>query len=105
MKQLNCVVRVQTEAFKRGDSYFYGKSIRVLKKLTEYDVLHEECQAVGVQEGLENLININIVDDGLYQIVIGHASYDCETGYLDDWDLKLIPYVEAPNEHSRTTNF
>lgn len=89
-----CVVRVQTEAFKRGDTYFYGKSVRVLKKLTGYDLIHEEVGNIGIQEALENILNLGEVQNGVYELVIGHRSYDIETGYLDDWDFRLIPYVE-----------
>lgn len=90
-KQKNvCVVRVQTEAFKRGDTYFYGKSVRVLKKLTSYDLIHEEVGNIGIQEALENILNLGEVQNGIYELVIGHRSYDIETGYLDGWDFRLI---------------
>lgn len=44
-----CIVKIKTEAFKRGDSYFYGKSIRVIKRLTTFDILKEESDMVGIQ--------------------------------------------------------
>lgn len=94
-KQKNiCVVRVQTEGYKKGDTYFYGKSVRVLKRKTTFDLIHEEVSNIGVIDGLENIINLVNISDGLYEVVVAHESYDCETGYLDDWSFKLVPYIE-----------
>jgi hypothetical protein len=89
-----CAVRVGTEAFKRGDTYFYGRTIRVIKKKTEVDYLYDDCQQVGTQEAIENILNINTVKDGLYQLVFCNVSKDCETGYIDDFNFKLVPYEE-----------
>lgn len=91
---LKCVVRVQTEAYKRGNTYFYGKSIRVLKGKTTFDFLHEESQAIGIQDALENILNLDELSNGVYEFVIANQSYDIESGYLDDWGLRLIPYIE-----------
>lgn len=87
-----CVVRVGTEGFKRGDTYFYGRTIRVIRRKTKYDLLHDDCQQVGIQEAIENILNINSVEDGLYQLLMCNISKDCETGYIDDFNLKLVKY-------------
>lgn len=93
-EKVKCVVRVQTEAYKKGDTYFYGKSIRVLKRKTTYDFVKDEVDNIGTIDGLENIINLNDVSNGVYEVVVDHESYDIETGYLDDWNFKLIPYEE-----------
>lgn len=90
-----CVVRVGTEGFKRGDTYFYGRTIRVIKRKTEYDLLHDYCQQVGIQEAIENILNINSVEDGLYQLLMCNISKDYETGYIDDFNFKLVKYEEV----------
>ena len=89
-----CVVKVQTEAYKRGDTYFYGKSLRVLQKITTYDLLKEECDSIGTFDGLENIINLSKIADGKYYLEAVNISKDWETGYTDGWDLKLIPFEE-----------
>lgn len=89
-----CVVRVGTEGFKRGDTYFYGRTIRVIKRKTEYDLLHNDCQNVGIQEAIENIVNINKVDDGLYQLIMVNVSKDYETGHIDDFNFNLVKYEE-----------
>lgn len=98
VSESKCIVKVQTEAYKRGDTYFYGKSIRVLQKLTTYDVLRDECDNVGICDGLENILNLNSVKDGKYYLQPINISKDIETGYIDDWDFKLIPFDEEQNE-------
>lgn len=32
--------------------------------------------------------------EGLYEIVLCNPSRDWETGIIDDWELKLVPYKE-----------
>ena len=47
----------------------------------------------------ESIINLYECDDGIYEVIMCNLSHDWETGYLDDWDLKLIPYKkEKTNE-------
>jgi len=93
-----CVVRVQTEAYKRGATYFYGKSLRVLQKQSTFDLLKEECDSVGITDGIENILNLHKVGDGVYSLVAVNLTEDPETGYTDGWDLKLTPYEEARND-------
>lgn len=94
MSDWNCIVRIGTEAFKRGDTYLYGRTLRVLKSKTDFDAIHEESQNIGVQEALENIVNLQSVEDGLYSLVMCNLSHDWESGYIDDWNLKLIKYEE-----------
>lgn len=89
-----CVVSVGTEAFKRGNAYFYGRTLRVIKSLTTYNLLEEECLSVGTQDGLENILNLETVEDGRYTLEVVNISRDW-AGYTDDWDIKLVPFEEA----------
>ena len=102
--EYQCVVRVQTEAYKRGDTYFYGKSLRVLQKQSTFDLLKEECDSVGTTDGLENILNLHKVENGVYWLVAVNISKDIESGYIDDWDLKLIPYTEEKPLDPLTNN-
>lgn len=89
-----CVVKLETEAYKRGNKYFYGKSIRVIKSKTTFDLLEEEVQNIGIVEGIENIINLHECDTGMYWLAACNISRDIESGYIDDWNLKLVPYKE-----------
>lgn len=90
-----CIIRVATEAFKRGDTYFYGRTIRVMKKISEFNYLDEDCKQVGVLEAIENILNINTVEDGLYRLEMCNVSKDHETGWVDDFNFKLTPHQES----------
>lgn len=87
------VVKVTTEAYQRGDSYLIGKTLRTLKKKSNYDFLKDECDGCGVFDALARIVNLHKVDDGEYLLVTCNECTDYETGYLDDWDLKLVPYT------------
>lgn len=89
-----CVLSVKTEAYQRGGVHHFGKSMRVLKRLTTYDILGETVDSIGAEEAYMSIINLSDIDDGLYQIVACNVSRDWETGAIDDWDFKLIPYGE-----------
>jgi len=94
MGECTCIVKVGTEAYKRGGVYFYARTIRVMKRLTSYDILSDEVDAVGTLEGLEGIINLQSAEDGLYVISVCNLSYDWESGLTDGYDLKLVPYTE-----------
>lgn len=89
-----CVVRIIEERYQRGGSYFIGKSLRVLKKLTTYDMLNDICSNIGIWDGIDTIINLDECGPGLYNMVVCNVSTDWETGCVDDWDYKLIPYEE-----------
>lgn len=81
-----CVVKLVTESFIRGDIYFHGKVLRVMKRLTTYDLLGDTVNSC------ISIIKVNDVPDGLYKLVACNLSRDWESGMIDDWDLKLVPY-------------
>ena len=89
-----CIVRVATEAYERSGTYFYGKTLRVLKRLSNHDLLKDECNSVGISECLENITNLKEVDDGKYRLLACNFSTDYETGWTDGWALKLIKYED-----------
>lgn len=92
MNANKCVVNVKTESYQRGKSYFYGRTIRVLERLTTYNQLKEEVDMVGTFEALGGIINLDSVEDGVYNLVCVNKTYDWESGNIDSCDLKLVPY-------------
>lgn len=84
-----CTVRVQDFAYKRGDTYYSGKSLRVLKSQSTMDFITEEVDAVGLDDALGNIINLTSVPSGIYSLVYNVNGYDIESGYPDDWTLEL----------------
>ncbi|ANA49309.1 hypothetical protein PMW_184 [Pseudomonas phage phiPMW] len=94
MSEPVCVVRVGTAGYRRGDTYFIGRTLRTLKSKTTWDYLADEEQAVGVEDGLMNITNLDRVEDGLYDIVMTNIDRDYESGYIDGWSYTLYPHKE-----------
>lgn len=89
------VVRVTTSAWNDEKGFHIRKSIRWMRrKSVGHNALEEEIDMVGSDEASRKIINLTEVEDGLYVVVIVNISRDYETGYSDDWDYKLVPYVE-----------
>ena len=89
------VVRLTTSTYKTSKGAFRQvKELRTLKRKTpDFDLLENEMY----NQSLEDIIIVNMynVTDGVYQLVMVNEGYDWETGCLDEYELKLIPYVEA----------
>lgn len=93
------IVSVKTSYWHDKDGAYLKKSLRVLKrKSSGYNVLLEDCGMEGAESVLSKLINLNEVQDGVYKVIVCNESRDWETGYVDDWDLKLVPFVEEEKQ-------
>jgi hypothetical protein len=97
IKDNRCVVRLTTGAWHNRSGVFQTRSLKYLRtKGKNVDLLDEECNYMGASDVLERLINFSTSTDGIYQIVTCNHSTDWETGYVDGYDLKLIPFIESP---------
>lgn len=88
-------VRVIKTAYisKNGCEYNYQTKLRVLRKLSNFDhPFFEDCQNTSIKDVLDRIINLDDVDGGIYQVITCNYSRDWETGYIDDWDYKLVSY-------------
>jgi len=94
-KQPATVVRLTTSTYKTSKGAFrQTKELRTLKRKThDFDLLENEMY----NQCMEDIIITNLyeVADGVYQLVMVNEGYDWETGCLDEYELKLIPYVES----------
>lgn len=94
-----CIVRLSTSYFRRGNNIVMEKSIRTLKKSSNgYDTLNEECDMIGAEDMIHNIVNFNTCDDGIYQLLINDWSTDWETGIIDSVNFKLVPYDKIKEE-------
>ncbi len=98
--KLKLVVRLQTSTYwwKGRNSFSHEKRISLLKSksigslpdlLDDLDT-HICC-----------IVNLHECQDGLYELHPINESYDCESGLVDDYDLKLLPYHEI-NKNGHT---
>lgn len=89
------VVRVQTSNYVSGGRLVTKRTISTLKRKSRgYNELFDLVPEIGADEVISMIINLDEVDDGIYRVIIVNVSTDWETGYIDDYDLKLIPYEE-----------
>lgn len=88
------VVRLKTSCWLDASGIHFKKTLRVLKRMSSgHDFLTEDIRQVGADETIFKITNLNECEDGLYEVCIINETRDCETGYVDDWEFKLIPYV------------
>lgn len=84
------VVRLTTSCWygARGDAS-YKKTLTAMKKLSDFSI-RDLIDDLSFNEP----INLYEVEDGLYEMISVNESSDWETGCIDDFDIKLIPYQE-----------
>jgi hypothetical protein len=91
------IVRLTTSywANSRGGASF-RKDITMMRRLSDKSPwMEEEITMGGVDSFFKSIINLDKCEDGLYKITTCNFSTDWETGYVDGYDLKLIPFVES----------
>lgn len=91
-KQLNrCVVRLCTTMWADKRGLHTKKSLMFLRRKSEgFNVLEEDASAAGVEEILPRILNMDECPDGVYEVVTCNESRDYETGYIDDYDYRLV---------------
>ena len=91
-KQLNrCVVRLRTTMWADKSGLHTKKSLTFLRRKSEgFNVLEEDTSAVGAEGVLPRILNMDECPDGVYEVVTCNESRDYETGYIDDYDYRLV---------------
>lgn len=93
-KETSCIIRLKTSSWFDKKGLHLKRSLTFLRKLCKgYNLLEEDCAVIGAEYTLSSIINLNICEDGIYEVVSCNEKRDLETGYIDDYDLKLIPYI------------
>ena len=72
--------------------------VRVMRRLSHgHDFLTEDTTMVGADEVVPRIINLGQVRDGLYHVITVNEHRDRETGHVDRYDYKLVPFVKEFN--------
>lgn len=96
-EKCRCIVRLKTSFWKSERGLHTRQDITFMRKLSlEYQVLEEDAANIGAKEVLEKIVNLAECEDGLYEAITCNPYTDWETGYLDDYDYKLVPF-SSPN--------
>ena len=86
-----CTVRVKTTVWADKRGLHTKKSLTFLRRQCEgFNVLAEDASAIGAEEVLPRILNLGEVEDGIYEVVVCNESHDYETGYVDDYDYRLV---------------
>lgn len=91
------IIKLGTECYLRGSTYFVGRTMRTMKRLsTGWDILNEE---VAFASGVEEFMSMITTDfynlpDGLYELSYDGFWKDWETGDSEVESYKLTPYSE-----------
>lgn len=87
-----CVVRVTTTAWADKRGLHTKKSLTFLRRRCDgFNVLSEDASAIGAGYVLPRILNLGEVADGIYEVVTCNEQHDWETGYVDDYDYRLVP--------------
>lgn len=98
------VVKIITSYWHDQKGLYSKKTIRFLKrKSLNYNILLEDSDNISSKEVIQNIVNLHEVDDGEYEVAMVNQKYCNETGYLEEYNYKLIPYKDS-NEHNKKDN-
>lgn len=92
------VVRLRTAYYYKSGSYCKTKSLTFLKRKSDPEKLNcldDEVSCSGIDLFIDSIVNLDSCPDGLYEIHYINLNRDWETGYIDDWEYKLIPYDDT----------
>ena len=90
-QKLRSIVRLTTSSWSDNRGIHVRKDIVNLKRKSSpgYDLLDEEFNNAGPDSLPINLYEVN---DGIYEVILVNGQRDWETGYIDDWETRLVEY-------------
>ena len=90
-----CVVRVKTTVWSDKRGLHTKRSLTFLRRRCEgVNILEEDVGAIGAEEVTSRIPNLWEVKDGVYTLVTCNDRRDYETGYIEDYDYKLVSCLE-----------
>lgn len=90
-----CVIKLTTSSYATTKGIFTVKSLRYAKRLSYgFNVLQEDISNASADDVIKSITNLNECKDGFYEVITCNHSHDYESGYCDDYDLKLIQYTK-----------
>lgn len=92
------VVRVKTSYYITKRGFATTKRIDFLRRKSDWEYVYsikEDASFGGADSVIGRIINLNDVKDGIYRMIWINEHRDWESGYIEDWDYKLVPHGEA----------
>jgi hypothetical protein len=99
-KQVKSVYRLRTTCWSDNKSLHVKRSLTLLRRLSTggHDHLIEEVDQVGAYDAVEMITNLAECEDGVYVVDVVEKSYNYESGLIEDWAYRLVPYTFTPPE-------
>ena len=89
-----CVVRLHSSAWSDKRGLHIKRSLTFLRKqCVGFNILEEDANISGAIEVVPRIINLDACSDGTYIVKTCNEQRDWETGYVDEYDYELIPYL------------
>lgn len=96
-KRKTAVVKVSTSYYHTGRGFASTKRVEFLRRKSDKEYVYsieEDASCGGADSVMQRIVNLDKVDDGVYQMIWINEFRDWESGYIEDWDYKLVPYKE-----------
>ncbi len=88
------IVRLSTCYWNDNKGIYQRRDIRFLKrKSIGFNFLKEDADQADAESCIKSIINLNKCKDGIYEAKMINISTDRESGYLDGWDVELVPFL------------
>ena len=93
-KPNRCIVRLKTSIWSDSRGLHVKKSLNYLRRKSEgFNLLEEDIGAIGADYVYSNILNMDTVPDGCYELVTVNETHDFESGHIDGYDYELHPYT------------
>lgn len=87
----HCTVRIRTTVWADARGVHAKRSLTFLRRrCVGVNTLEEDLREARAADVVPHILNFMDVKDGIYEIVICNKRYDFETGYLYDYDYRLV---------------
>ena len=93
------VIKVKRNYYRNKKKEFVLETKLTIQRRSSsgHQLIEEDCDNTSCQDVIDRIRNLNDMPDGLYHLITVNLSHDFESGYLDDWDYKLI-HIQGENE-------
>ena len=89
------VIRIRTTTWSTARGVHRKKELLYLRRPSlGHNFVAEDASVVNASELVNNIVNFDSVTDGVYEVITVNEHRDWETGYLDSWEYKLVPYED-----------
>lgn len=94
-----CIIKLTTSYWSDSRGVHVRRDLNYLRrKCSGWNILEEDVSAIGADDVVPLIVNLDSCEDGIYEVFACNESYDWESGYSDYYEYKLIPYTDESDE-------